>query len=187
MAFSRTLFINRPIPPPVIAQKLPWHSLKFWALRTTLGTMGSYWPSILTFASIYQLITPWEMTCLNAVRAPPIGLSKYRRTTFECDMQESKEHIHWLSTKIIKLDENPSWGATDFHRVHDLRDLTELIHSITSSPNVVTKRGQPGSNEVDKEGNIPEGGWPGTKMPYDESRIFQIYSDIPAIYIPGCG
>ena len=86
----------------------------------------------------------------------PIRIEENFEIKFECDLKEDtsshRTHLHWLTTKVIKLDENPSWEATKFHRVHDLRDLTELIHSITSSPNVITRRGKPGDEGKDEIG-----------------------------------
>ena len=68
-----------------------------------------------------------------------------------CTRPDDEEHLHFLTTKILKLDSNPSWDAKHIPRVQNLREISDTIRSITSSPNVIKGR-----------------------MPYEEARSFLI-------------
>ena len=92
-----------------------------------------------------------EFACCHGKPETAILTSQNSRLIFNCNQPDDPDHDHYTTTKILKLDHNPSWDASDIKRIHSLREIQEKIHSITSSPNRIRHR-----------------------MPYHESRQYQL-------------
>ena len=82
--------------------------------------------------------------CAHGTFEYKIQVSEGNYLNFDCSdnskEENSRGHLHWATTRIIKLAENDSWDSTIFDREHNLHDFDNLTHKITSSPNVLENK-----------------------------------------------
>ena len=130
------------------------------------GYILSVYPNVCPHLSVNDPLRKDMFECTHGKQRQTIEISPDNRVRFECNQTDDSDHLHYMTTRIVKIAENPTWNSSHIHRCLNSREIDDVIKNITSSPNYIRHI-----------------------CPYEESRSFQIVlnseGSIETIYTNG--